>query len=78
MLFERLLSFRGEVERALKDEDFVAVMKELANLREPVDAFFEKVTVNCEEVTLRRNRLCLLGQIRDSVKDVADFSLIKG
>ncbi len=78
LLFERLLSFRGEVERALKDEDFVAVMKELANLRKPVDAFFEKVTVNCEDVTLRRNRLCLLGQIRDSVKDVADFSLIKG
>ena len=54
------------------------MMEELADLREPVDAFFEKVTVNCEDGTLRRNRLCLLGQIRDSVKDVADFSLIKG
>ena len=76
-LFECLIAFGGEVERALQDEDFEAVMKALADLREPVDAFFDKVTVNCEDAALRRNRLCLLGQIRDSVKEVADFSLIK-
>ena len=65
-----------EIEK--KEEDFAAVMGATADLRTPVDAFFDQVTVNCKDRALRQNRLCLLGQIRDSLKSVADFSLIKG
>ena len=78
MLFAHLISFREKVNRALKEEDFAAVMGATADLRTPVDAFFDQVTVNCKDRALRQNRLCLLGQIRDSLKSVADFSLIKG
>ena len=53
-------------------------MEAIADLKEPVDAFFDQVTVNCENAALRQNRLYLLGKIRDSFKTVADFSLIKG
>ena len=35
-------------------------MAALAQLRRPVDAFFDDVTVNCEEPDLRANRLRLL------------------
>ena len=77
-LFERLVSFRREVDLALKEERYTSVMEEVADLREPVDRFFNEVTVNVEEGALRQNRLHLLGQIRDSLKTVADFSLIQG
>ena len=53
-------------------------MAELARLRQPVDAFFDKVTVNTDEPKLRENRLRLLARIRDTMNQVADFSQIEG
>ena len=44
----------------LDSEDFAGAMAELARLRAPLDAFFDKVTVNAPEPELRRNRLRLL------------------
>ncbi len=63
---------------ALKQEDFTAVMGELAKLRRPVDAFFDEVTVNCDDPKLRQNRLRLLSRIRATLGNVADFSRIEG
>ena len=51
---------------------------ELAALRAPVDAFFDKVLVNSEDAAERDNRLRLLAQVRDAMGRVADFSLIAG
>jgi glycyl-tRNA synthetase beta chain len=65
-------------ERALKNEDFTGAMAALAGLRRPVDAFFDRVTVNCEEPALRANRLRLLSEIRATLGRVADFSRIEG
>jgi glycyl-tRNA synthetase beta chain len=62
----------------LAREDFSGAMGALAALRAPVDEFFEKVTVNSDNATLRANRLRLLARIRDTVNRVADFSLIEG
>jgi glycyl-tRNA synthetase beta chain len=67
-----------EAESALKSEDFTAAMGALAQLRAPIDAFFESVTVNTELVRLRRNRLLLLSRIRTAVGAVADFAKITG
>jgi glycyl-tRNA synthetase beta chain len=53
-------------------------MEAMATLRGPVDAFFDNVTVNCDDADLRRNRLLLLGQIRATLDRVADFSKIEG
>ena len=53
-------------------------MAALARLRQPVDEFFEKVTVNTDEPELRENRLRLLSRIRDTMNQVADFSQIEG
>lgn len=63
---------------ALKAEDFAASMAALAQLRGPVDRFFDKVTVNTDDKELRENRLRLLSQIRDTLNLVADFSQIEG
>ena len=57
---------------------FESAMAFMATLRPPVDAFFDNVTVNCENPALRRNRLLMLSQIRATLDRVADFSKIEG
>jgi len=75
----RALAASGEAGvRALDSEDFTGAMGALAQLRAPVDAFFDKVTVNCDEAELRANRLRLLSEIRATLNRVADFSQIEG
>lgn len=50
---------------------------ELADLREPVDAFFDKVMVMAEDRDLRINRLTLLAKLRELFLQVADISLLQ-
>jgi glycyl-tRNA synthetase beta chain len=63
---------------AVAAEDFAAAMAALASLRAPIDAFFEKVTVNDADGAVRARRLNLLARFRDAVHSVADFSKIEG
>jgi glycyl-tRNA synthetase beta chain len=66
------------VEAELERERFDGAMSAMAKLRLPVDRFFDKVTVNTNDAGLRKNRLLLLSQIRDTLHKVADFSKIEG
>ena len=77
-LHEAIVRVKADAAAALKREDFAAAMAALARLRAPVDAFFDKVTVNAEDPKLRENRLKLLNEIRDAMHTVADFSKIEG
>jgi glycyl-tRNA synthetase beta chain len=63
---------------AIAVENFSGAMSALADLRKPVDAFFDKVTVNAPDAKVRENRLKLLAQIRAATLAVADFSRIEG
>jgi len=63
---------------AVQAEDFTAAMAALASLRKPIDRFFDKVTVNDADGTVRARRLNLLARFRDAVHQVADFSKIEG
>ena len=63
---------------ALEREDFVGAMAALAMLRQPVDKFFDRVTVNTDDEKLRVNRLRLLSRIVGAMNLVADFSRIEG
>jgi glycyl-tRNA synthetase beta chain len=63
---------------ALENEDFTVAMTALAELRTPVDVFFDRVTVNADDPALRLNRLKLLNRIRATIDRVADFSRIEG
>lgn len=62
----------------LEADQFVDALSALATLREPVDAFFEKATVNAPEPELRLNRLRLLNRLCTTMRRVADFSRIEG
>ncbi len=69
---------KQDTRAAIAVENFKGAMRALAELRPPVDAFFDKVTVNVDDQRLRHNRLRLLSQIRDATMTVADFSKIAG
>ena len=77
-LQQRLVDLTQRTEPLLAAEDFAGAMTELAALREPVDAFFDRVTVNADDPAVRRNRLALLDEIVATMNRVADFSRIEG
>jgi glycyl-tRNA synthetase beta chain len=54
--------------------DYTASLQTLAALRAPVDAFFDGVMVNAEEMDLRLNRQGLLKSLHDAMNRVADLS----
>ena len=54
--------------------DYTASLQTLAVLRVPVDAFFDSVMVNAEEMDLRLNRQGLLKSLHDAMNRVADLS----
>jgi len=58
--------------------EFEIAVQQLAALRKPVDAFFDHVTVNCDDKELREDRLRLLNQISAMMNSIADFSYIEG
>src|SRR5262245_7196797 len=63
--------------KRIANEEFVAAMGSLSNLRGPIDDFFDRVTVNDPDPALRANRLRLLSAIRATLNSVADFSKIE-
>ncbi|MEQ8824760.1 MAG: glycine--tRNA ligase subunit beta [Filomicrobium sp.] len=67
-----------DTQAAINVENFEGAMSALAELRGPVDAFFNDVTVNADDPALRENRLKLLSEIRATTLTVADFSKIAG
>jgi glycyl-tRNA synthetase beta chain len=54
--------------------DYTASLKALAGLRAPVDAFFDHVMVNAEDLALRANRLALLRGLHAAMNRVADLA----
>lgn len=78
ILWTHLHMVQDRFRSALESEDFTAAMTALAELRAPIDAFFDQVTVNTEERERRANRLALLHAIVAVMNQVADFSRIEG
>lgn len=77
-LHDAILRAESESAEAIAREDFAAAMRGLSRLRQPVDAFFDHVLVNDEDLAVRANRLALLARIRAATGQVADFSKIAG
>ena len=77
-LHEALTGAAGRAAEALAREHYTEAMQAVAALRAPVDAFFDRVTVNADNPALRANRLCLLAGIGATLARVADFAKIEG
>ncbi|WHP47702.1 glycine--tRNA ligase subunit beta [Mannheimia bovis] len=76
-LAESVLALRTEVQPLIANGDYTAVLDKLANLRQPVDAFFDNVMVNAEDQKLRQNRLAILSTLQGLFLQVADISLLQ-
>ena len=77
-LLEAARHARESILPSLQDRDYTAALRRLAQLREPVDGFFDGVMVMAENAGLRRNRLGLLGIIEGLFLDIADISKLQG
>jgi glycyl-tRNA synthetase beta chain len=64
------------VDPLIAAENFAGAMAKYAALRPVVDAFFDTVTVNADNLDIRANRLRLLSRIRSTLNKIADFSRI--
>ncbi len=76
-LWAALVSLEGSVREGLERREYPLVLRALAGLREPVDAFFDQVLVLCEDRRLRANRLTLLGRVQSLFLEVADLSRLQ-
>ena len=62
----------------LSENQFGQALATLAELREPIDGFFDSVMVNAEQVELRQNRLAILATLNGLFGQVADLSVLSG
>ncbi len=76
-LAEAVLALRTEVQPLIAQGDYTAVLDKLANLRAPVDSFFDNVMVNAEDPVLRQNRLAILNTLQGLFLQVADISVLQ-
>lgn len=73
-LYSALDNSREKVGPMLEQRRYAEILNELADLRDPVDRFFDDVMVMAEDDAIRNNRLALLGEVRSLFLDVADIS----
>lgn len=71
-LYQALQTVQDQL--AAAGDDYTARLQTLAQLRNPVDAFFDKVLVNAEDAAVRNNRLSLLSQLQGLFLGIADIS----
>ncbi len=76
-LAENVVALQQAVQPLITKGDYSAVLDELANLRQPVDNFFDNVMVNSDDQKLRQNRLAILKALQDLFLQVADISVLQ-
>ncbi|CAG1771372.1 partial glycyl-tRNA synthetase beta chain, partial [uncultured bacterium] len=67
----------NDIAPLLAQRDYAATLARLAGLRDDVDKFFDEVMVNCEDPTLRANRLALLNLLSEQFLTCADISKLQ-
>jgi len=77
-LWNAMDQLRNPVSAAVAQREYANALGRLAQLRPPVDAFFEKVMVMDEDPRLRKNRLALLAQLHGLFIGIADLSRLPG
>jgi glycyl-tRNA synthetase beta chain len=65
---------KGNVEQAYRGLEYTTALKELASLKGPVDAFFDKVMVMDKDPRVRANRIAFLGTLHGTMNRIADLS----
>lgn len=74
VLYHAMQSAQNDVGPLVRKRAYAAALQRLAELRTPVDAFFDDVMVMADDEAVRANRLALLGELRALFLDIADIS----
>ena len=75
-LYEALQTLHQDIDAALQNKDYPLALQYLIKFGKVIDAFFDRVLVNCEDDELRNNRHSLLKEVKKEFLRVADLSLI--
>jgi len=75
-LLTRLNVAHRTIGMALEQEKYIDALREIAAMREQVDAFLDGVLVNAEDASVRANRLAMLKAVCDLSGEIADLSKI--
>ena len=65
---------KPNVESAFRKLDYTGALRALASLKDPVDAFFDKVMVMDKDPRVRANRIAFLGTLHGTMNRIADLS----
>lgn len=73
-----LLNAQTNIHKQLEREQFAEAFAIMGTLSHPLTPFFDKILVNAEDPSIRVNRLSLLALIRETMHNIADFSVVEG
>ncbi|HYC47581.1 MAG TPA: glycine--tRNA ligase subunit beta [Burkholderiales bacterium] len=73
-LASRFSAIRHAADSAYEVQDYTGMLQALAGLKEPVDAFFDRVMVMTDDARLRDNRIALLAELQQTMNRIADIS----
>jgi glycyl-tRNA synthetase beta chain len=76
-LYDQIKDMTKRVDALYCSGNYTDLLKMLASLKEPVDAFFDQVMVMVENSSVKKNRLALLKQLQSLLSGVADISLLQ-
>ncbi|BCA96177.1 glycine--tRNA ligase beta subunit [Legionella antarctica] len=76
-LYQHLNQVTNSIESLYVTADYGSVLKQLASLREPVDAFFDQVMVMVDDEQVKKNRLAILARLQKLLQGVADISMLQ-
>lgn len=76
-LAESFNAIQAKVAPLMAAKDYQASLTELAQLKQPIDNFFDNVMVMADDLQVKTNRLTLLNKVRNTFFDIADISLLQ-
>lgn len=76
-LYDVLEGLEPQIQPLLQAQDYTAALTRLADLRTPIDHFFDTVMVMADDAKLKTNRLRLLARLRGLFLSVADVSVLQ-
>jgi glycyl-tRNA synthetase beta chain len=75
-LHKKAMELAPRIEELRRKPDYQSALQEIATLRPYIDRFFDEVMVMVDNVSLRQNRVCLVGHVTSAFSSIADFSEI--
>lgn len=76
-LYSHINKFTVSVDALYREANYGSLLKQLASLKEPIDAFFDNVMVMVDDDAVKCNRLSLLSRLQNLLQGVADISMLQ-